>query len=94
MPMMAICYPMITQFQALGEAKAAIVCSILRKGMLDIPLSFLFDEISPLYGLMWVPPVIDTVSMLVAVFFNRMNDTGTLHNSPHHKIRWKKEKNS
>ena len=31
MPMMALCYPMIIQFQAMGRARESLVCSILRK---------------------------------------------------------------
>ena len=86
MPMMAICYPMITEFQATGEVKAALVCSMLRKGVLDIPLSIIFDKVYPLYGLMWVPPVIDTVSMLTAVLFERHHAPKSEHLKPH----WKK----
>ena len=32
MPMMSLCYPMIIQFQAVGNVKASLICSILRKG--------------------------------------------------------------
>lgn len=69
MPMMSVCYPMIVQFQAMGKAKESIVCSLLRKGVIDIPLLFAFDYIKPLYGLMWVQPVVDTVSLIVASIF-------------------------
>ena len=30
MPMMAVCYPMITQFQAMGRVKESLICSVLR----------------------------------------------------------------
>lgn len=69
MPMVAINYPMIIQFQATGKIKASLICSILRKGVLDIPLLFLFDRMVPLYGLMWVQPVVDMISLLAAVYF-------------------------
>ena len=69
MPMVAINYPMIIQFQAMGKIKASLICSILRKGVLDIPLLFLFDRMVPLYGLMWVQPVVDMISLLAAVYF-------------------------
>ena len=69
MPMVAINYPMIIQFQAMGKIKESLICSILRKGVLDIPLLFLFDRIAPLYGLMWVQPVVDMISLLAAVYF-------------------------
>lgn len=69
MPMMSIAYPMIIQFQATGKVKESIICSLLRKGLIDIPLYFLMDAIYPLYGLMWVQPIVDTISLVVAVIF-------------------------
>lgn len=71
MPMMAFCYPMIIQFQAMGLARESVICSILRKGVLDIPLLFLMDSLFPLYGCMWVQPIVDAVSLLVALAFYR-----------------------
>ena len=67
MPFMAFCYPMIIQFQAMGKVKAALICSILRKGVLDIPLLFIMDSIFPLYGCMWVQPIVDFISLVVAI---------------------------
>ena len=71
MPMMSVCYPMIVQFQAMGRVKESLVCSILRKGVLDIPLLFLFNALIPLYGCMAVQPVVDSVSLVVALCFYR-----------------------
>lgn len=74
MPLMAVCYPMIIQFQAMGKAKASLVCSVLRKGVLDIPLLFLLDGLLPLYGCMMVQPIVDAVSLVAAVvFYLRIN---------------------
>ena len=69
MPLTAFNYPMITQFQAMGKVKESLICSIIRKGVIDIPLLFLMDHIAPLYGLMWVQPVVDLVALLVASWF-------------------------
>lgn len=69
MPLMSICYPMIIQFQAMGLAKESLVCSVLRKGVLDIPLLFLMDALLPLYGLMWVQPIVDGISLIVCLSF-------------------------
>ncbi|HWP79804.1 MAG TPA: MATE family efflux transporter [Candidatus Acidoferrum sp.] len=66
MPMMSVCYPMIIQFQAMGCTREALVASVLRKGVLDIPFLFLLDRLFPLYGCMWVQPIVDTVSLAVA----------------------------
>lgn len=71
MPFMALCYPMIIQFQAMGKVREALVTSILRKGILDIPLLFLMDAVLPLYGCMWVQPIVDCTSLLVAIAFYR-----------------------
>lgn len=66
MPAMSICYPMIIQFQAMGKAKESLVCSVLRKGVLDLPLLFLMDRLLPLYGCMLVQPIVDAVSLAAA----------------------------
>ena len=67
MPLMSVCYPMIIQFQAMGRAGESLICSVLRKGVLDVPLLFLMDALLPLYGLMWVQPMVDAISMMVCL---------------------------
>lgn len=71
MPLMSLCYPLIIKFQAMGKAKESVTVSVLRKGVLDIPLYFLMDALFPLYGCMWVQPIVDTFSLGVAVLLNR-----------------------
>lgn len=71
MPMMAFCHPLITMFQAIGKVKEALFCSILRKGVLDIPLLFLLDSLFALYGCMFVQPIVDFISLLVALVLYR-----------------------
>ena len=71
MPLMSLCYPLIIKFQAMGKAKESITVSILRKGVLDIPLYFMMDALFPLYGCMWVQPIVDTLSLGVAAGLNR-----------------------
>lgn len=71
MPMMSLCYPMIIQFQAMSMIKESLICSILRKGVVDIPLLFLMDRLIPLYGCMAVQPIVDTLSLIVAICFYR-----------------------
>ena len=63
MPFMSVCYPLITKFQAMGKAKESLTVSVMRKGVLDIPLYFAMDALVPLYGCMWVQPIVDTVSL-------------------------------
>ena len=71
MPFMSLCYPLIVRFQAMGEAKKALVVSVLRKGVLDIPLLFLYDSLWPMTGCMWVQPTVDCVSLLAALRLSR-----------------------
>ncbi len=71
MPMMAVGYPMITQFQATGHIREALITSLLRKGILDIPLLFLMDTLLPLYGCMMVQPIVDGISMIASLCFYR-----------------------
>ena len=71
MPMMSVCYPMIIQFQAMGKFRESLVCSVLRKGVLDIPLLFLMNSLFGLYGCMWVQPIVDTISLIAAGGFYR-----------------------
>lgn len=66
MPLMAVCYLLIIQFQAMGRARESLICCVLRKGVLDIPMLFLLDKLLPLYGCMWVQPIMDTISLFVA----------------------------
>ena len=73
MPLMALSYPMIIQFQAMGKVKESLICSILRKGVLDIPLLFLMDTLLPLYGCMWVQPIVDATALSAAlILYNRL----------------------
>lgn len=71
MPMMSVCYPMIIQFQAMGRARESLICSVLRKGVLDIPLLFIMDALIPLYGCMLVQPTVDSISLIVALLLYR-----------------------
>ncbi|MBQ7113302.1 MAG: MATE family efflux transporter [Clostridia bacterium] len=71
MPSMSLVYPMIVQFQGMGRVKESLICSILRKGVLDIPLLFILDAIIPLYGCAMVQPIVDALSLAVAFVFYR-----------------------
>ena len=71
MPFMSLCYPMIIHFQAIGKVRQSLICSVLRKGVLDIPLLFLMDRLFPLYGCMWVQTIVDAISLTAILYFNR-----------------------
>lgn len=71
MPMMSVCNPLIINFQAIGRVRESLVCSILRKGVLDVPFLFIMDFILPLYGCMLVQPIVDAISMTAALICNK-----------------------
>ena len=71
MPLMAISYPLIVQFQAIGRVRESLICSLLRKGVLDIPMLFIMNAVWPLYGCMLVQPIVDGISLTAAMLFNR-----------------------
>lgn len=73
-PLVAVNYPLIVHFQAMGKVRESLICSILRKGTLDIPLLFIADRLYPLYGLMWVQFLVDTLALVMALtMYRRIN---------------------
>ena len=68
-PLMAVGFHMITLFQAVGESRPALILSVLRKGLVDIPLMLLFNLAFPLFGLAFVQPASEFVAMAAAVIF-------------------------
>lgn len=84
MPLMSLCYPIIIRFQAEGRSRAALVCSVLRKGVLDLPLLYIMDLAAPLYGLMWVQPIVDGVSLAAAlgILFGKRRSALPADNGP------------
>ncbi len=65
-PMMAISYLITTMFQATGQGKRALAISVFRKTTVDVPLMFLMNRLVPLYGLLMVQPIVDTLSIGLA----------------------------
>ena len=68
-PLMAVGFHMITLFQAVGESRPALVLSVLRKGLVDIPLMLLFNLAYPLMGLAFVQPAAEFIAMAAAILF-------------------------
>ena len=68
-PLMAVGFIMITLFQAAGESKPALVLSVLRKGVVDIPLMFLLNMLIPVIGLAFVQPMTELIATLAAAAF-------------------------
>ena len=68
-PLMAVGFLMITLFQAAGVSRPALILSVLRKGLVDIPLMLAFNAIFPLFGLAFVQPATELIAMLAAAIF-------------------------
>jgi Na+-driven multidrug efflux pump len=55
-------------FQATGQKMYSFVITILRKGIVDIPLMFLLRELYLSNGVMAATPVADTIVTVLAIF--------------------------
>ncbi len=60
-------FMVIGVFQALGLGKNALIFAVLRKIVLEIPLLFLLNHISPLYGLASAQSIAEIVLATIAV---------------------------
>lgn len=66
-PLCSICFATNTVFQATGKKVYSFILSILRKGVLDIPLMFiLVNKIGEL-GVLWATPIAESISVFVAL---------------------------
>ena len=54
------------RFSAARKAQATVL-SILRKGVLDIPLMFVLNEVWPVYGVACATPIAEVISCVLAV---------------------------
>ncbi|MBR2991467.1 MAG: hypothetical protein IKF51_08450 [Solobacterium sp.] len=66
-PFSACAYALISFFQAVGRGSDSFLLVILRKGILDIPLMFVFRHRIPLYGIVLATPVTDVLCCFTAV---------------------------
>ena len=65
-PLMAVGFHMLTLFQAAGQSRPALILSVLRKGLVDIPLMLLLNLAFPLAGLAFVQPATELIAMSAA----------------------------
>lgn len=65
-PFSASAYTFISFFQATGEGKKSFCLAILRKGLVDIPLMFLLNNLLPIYGIVFATPIADMLCCLTA----------------------------
>ena len=57
----------ISFFQAVKEGKTSLVLALARKGVLDIPMLFVFNALLPPFGLAWATPIADIICCGMAV---------------------------
>lgn len=67
-PFSAGAYACISFFQATGCGMRAFLLAIFRKGLLDIPMMFLFRQLLSVYGVVWATPFTDIVCCVLALF--------------------------
>lgn len=67
-PFSACAYAVISFFQAVGKGMQSFVLAILRKGILDIPMMFIFNAVYRIYGVVWATPIADILCSIAAVF--------------------------
>jgi len=65
-PFSASAYTFITFFQATGEGRKSFFLAILRKGVVDIPLMFILNNLIPICGIVMATPIADALCCLVA----------------------------
>ena len=73
-PFSAIAYTIISFFQAVGKPWRSLILALLRKGIIDIPLMFIFFSIAKVKNntigpklIVWATPITDTICSIVAI---------------------------
>ena len=60
-------YVLTNTLQAMGAATPSFIINLSRQGLLFIPTLFLLESILGLNGLLWAQPVVDVLSLVLAV---------------------------
>lgn len=66
-PVIGIYYLCISIMQAIGKPVLPIIVSLLRQGLIYIPLMYLLNSIMGLEGLIWTQPISDYASTLISI---------------------------
>lgn len=62
-----IFYVFSNTIQAMGAAKSSLVINLSRQGIIFIPALFILEAIMGMDGLVWAQPVVDVLSVLLAI---------------------------
>ena len=66
-PTISMTFMIITVFQATGKKVQSLFLSLLRKGVLDVPLMFVLNSVIGIDGVAWGTPISDVIAMLIAI---------------------------
>lgn len=80
-PTTALNFLAITIFQATGKKVQPLILSLLRKGGLDIPLMFLFNNTIGITGIAWATPLADVLALIFSAvltvpYLKRISEKG------------------
>ena len=67
LPAIVLEFALNSAFQATGRSKQSLIVSVLRKGTFDLPLMVALNATWPVYGLMLVQPIMESITALTAV---------------------------
>ena len=60
-------YVLVNTLQAMGAATPSFIINLSRQGILFIPILFVLEAILGLDGLLWAQPVVDVLSLILAI---------------------------
>ena len=60
-------YVLTNTLQAMGAATPSLIINLSRQGLLFIPALFLLESMLDMHGLLWAQPVVDVLSLLLAI---------------------------
>ena len=66
-PTISLTFMIITVFQATGKKLQSLVLSLLRKGLLDVPLMFILNHAIGIDGVAWGTPISDVLSLTISI---------------------------
>ncbi len=66
-PMQATSMTVITVFQGIGQKTRPLILSLLRKGLIDIPVMFLLDRLVGVNGIAWATPIAELAACLAGL---------------------------
>jgi multidrug efflux pump len=66
-PFTLVNFLIVYTFQAVGKKIQPLFLSMLRKGLLDIPLMFFFRRVLGVYGVMWTTPVTEWIALTISL---------------------------